>query len=83
MIRQFSSRKTWILPIFTLIMIVVFWEILCQIFQPPVYIIPSPIDIALKSIELSNRILEDVLVTATESLFGFILGSSLGVLFGS
>jgi NitT/TauT family transport system permease protein len=79
---KLSIRKEQIFPIMTIFLIFVLWEISVIIFDVPLYLIPGPISIISKFIELGGKIIKDVRVTALESLLGFILGSSLGFLLG-
>lgn len=75
-------RKESVLPLAVLLAFVAIWEVSCRLFHPPAYLIPSPLDIARKSVTLGDRIVIDVVTTGTESLLGFLLGSLLGIVLG-
>ena len=50
------------------------------LFKPAPYLLPSPIDVGLALISNFDLFVVHVATTAYESMFGFILGNSLGVL---
>lgn len=67
-------------PIIMFIAILVLWELIIILFKVPNYLVPAPHAIVLKAIELKFSLLKDTAITLFESVLGFILGCSIGIL---
>ncbi|MDB5531110.1 MAG: transporter permease [Devosia sp.] len=63
----------------TLIILLVLWEIAVRITNVPVYILPSPSAIALEFVDYWPRLLINAGVTLSEVLIGFICAIFIGV----
>jgi len=55
------------------------WQILAQVFSLPVYIAPTPIQVARTLITELPMLLRNFVPTAVESLVGFIIGNSIAI----
>jgi NitT/TauT family transport system permease protein len=67
------------LPAITLIVVVVAWQISAWIFQPPLWLLPSPVNVVKTSIEWSEELPRHFLVTLYETIVGFIASIVLGI----
>ena len=67
------------LPAVTLVVIVVAWQILAMIFQPPLWLLPSPANVVETSIEWGKELPRHFLVTLYETIGGFIASIILGI----
>ena len=70
--------------LFTFIVIIVFWYIICLLFELPSFILPSPYLVAIALFNNFSEILNHSLITLLEILlslfFGIVLGSFFAVL---
>jgi NitT/TauT family transport system permease protein len=65
--------------LWTLIFLIVFWEIAVRVMQTPVYILPAPSRIAEEFVEYWPRLLVNAGVTLSEVLVGFLCAVGVGV----
>jgi len=71
----------WMLPMVVFALSLVAWEILCKVLGIKEYLIPSPLRIA-ESIHTHFAILvQDAMVTAAETLGGFLLANIVSLIF--
>ena len=55
------------------------WQAVISIFGVPIYLVPSPFDVAEAIKEDYSLLASSALLTATEAFFGFILGTTIGI----
>jgi NitT/TauT family transport system permease protein len=55
------------------------WQILAQVFGLPIYIAPTPIQIAKTLVTELPMLMRNFVPTAIESLIGFVLGNSIAI----
>ena len=60
-----------ILPIAFFLLVLALWQISCQVFEVPEFLLPAPTAIALKIAELPDRMLLHTLTTLREVVIGF------------
>jgi NitT/TauT family transport system permease protein len=65
--------------LWTLVLLIVFWELAVQIGQVPQFIIPSPSAIAAEFAAYWPRLLPNAGVTLFEVLFGFLCAVAIGI----
>ena len=63
----------YLMPIITLTILVVFWEISCKFFNIPVWLLPSPSAIIARLAEFWPLLLYHTYVTFYESILGFLV----------
>ena len=78
--RKFTSDAAY--PWIFLTLFIVSWQIVSVVFNIPTYILPSPLEIVLKGIEIWRTLATSVLVTLKSVLSGFVVGSAVGMIFG-
>ena len=67
------------LPVVTLVIIMVAWQVSAWIFKPPLWLLPSPANVIETSIEWSDELPWHSLVTLYETIVGFIASIVLGI----
>ena len=67
------------LPVVTLVVIVVVWQISAWIFEPPLWLLPSPANVVETSIDWSDQLPRHTLVTLYETVVGFMASIALGI----
>lgn len=60
--------------------IILFWQLMILLFDVPNYILPTPIKILDTMIHKSGYLINNLIITLTESIIGFVLGSIIGVI---
>jgi NitT/TauT family transport system permease protein len=80
--RMITPRR--FMPVITMIVLLVFWEILVTLAIYPRFIIPSPMDVFTRwqQVIADGTLLIHVWVTAREMLIGLALGVSIGLVLG-
>jgi len=73
------SRSQALLPFIAAAVLVVAWQVLAQVFSLPVYIAPTPIQIAKTLVSDLPMLMRNFVPTAIESLIGFVLGNSIAI----
>jgi len=68
------------MPLFTIILILVLWEIGVQVFDVDLYILPSPSKIMLAMIENAEVLWMHSLVTLQEAVIGLIIATVLAIM---
>ncbi len=69
-------------PALVLVLLFVVWDLAIRIFDIEVYVFPAPGDVWTAFIEKPEIIVEDGWLTAQEALYGFLLGSIIGIALG-
>ncbi len=69
----------YIMPIATLTMIIGLWEVICRIFEIPVWLLPSPLAIVARLVEFWPLLLRHTYVTFYESILGFFVAVILAI----
>lgn len=62
-----------------LLVLVLVWQVVCELFKVPAYLIPSPVDVALRLYEKRELYLSHSLVTLYETTAGFCLAAVFGI----
>lgn len=73
--------KALVKIIITFILAIVLWQVICDVFAIPNYILPKPTGIANAFWELRKILLIDTAVTAIQALSGFILALVVSFIF--
>lgn len=68
-----------VLPAITLLVIVIAWQISAWIFEPPLWLLPAPINVVETSIEWSKELPWHSFVTLYETIVGFVASIVLGI----
>lgn len=69
-----------ILKVFVcLIFFVAFWQFLVNFFQIPEYIFPSPLQVINAYVQYPRLFLENLLITTTEAISGFIIANLISI----
>ena len=82
--KRFSSMFTsdaaypWIF----LIVFIASWQIVAGVLDVPTYILPTPLEIVLKGMEIWDTLAVNLLVTLKSVLSGFLMGSAVGMIVG-
>src|SRR5579885_3491760 len=74
MMRSFDRLWSWLF----LVGLLVVWQASCDVFHVPNFLLPSPLDIARKIIEMRARLTMHILVTLKEIVGGFLLAVAGG-----
>ena len=69
----------YVLPVITLGVIILLWEVLCRVFNVPLWLLPTPSAIAKRIIEFFPLLLKHSYVTFYESMLGFALAVVLAI----
>lgn len=73
-------RQLWVPPLLFLVLIFVVWEGSVRLLGTPVYVLPPPSVVAADCIAVFPDIWKDFLVTLSEVVLGFLLGSLVAFL---
>jgi NitT/TauT family transport system permease protein len=75
--RSRARRRRWtqeiLLPIGTIVVLVVLWEIACRVFKVPGYLVPTPIAIFDETLKLAPQVFDHTVATTTTVVLGFIV----------
>ena len=88
MVARFNRRRradrlsVFLLPLITVIIFLLAWQILPGVFSVPGYLIPPPLDVLEAGQEHYSEIMSAILVTAREAVFGFALAVVIGIPLG-
>jgi len=77
--RASRARSQALLPFLAAAVLVVAWQVLAQVFSLPIYIAPTPIQIAKTLVTELPMLMRNFVPTAIESLIGFLLGNSIAI----
>jgi len=61
------------IPAITLVAVVLLWEVVCQVFSVPEYLVPAPSRIWADSMLMKEAMAEHTLVSVRTILLGFVL----------
>lgn len=77
-----SMRKymKYILPSFVFLFILVLWELIVDIKDIPLYVLPSPIDVIKSLINDFHVLMMHSIVTASEGILGIIIAALLAII---
>ena len=73
------NSKKIIVPLVVLLVVLGGWELAVRKLQVPHYVLPAPSRIAEALLDSRTQLLPNTAVTLGESVFGFIVGSLLGL----
>lgn len=75
------ARALGVIPpaVWTLVILIVFWELAVQIGRVPAYIIPAPSAIAGEFATYGHRLLPNAMVTLSEVVIGFLCAVAVGI----
>jgi NitT/TauT family transport system permease protein len=73
------ARFQTLSPFIAAAVLVVAWQILAQVFSLPIYIAPTPIQIAKTLVSELPMLMRNFVPTAVESLIGFLLGNTIAI----
>lgn len=68
-----------VLPVITLLVIVIAWQISAWIFEPPLWLLPAPTNVVETSIKWSEELPWHSFVTLYETIVGFVASILLGI----
>ncbi|MED4403429.1 ABC transporter permease [Metabacillus fastidiosus] len=74
-----TFRSEIFLPVLAFLVFITLWQFILQLLNIPSYLLPKPTDIASAAFENGTNLIESVLTTAIESIFGFLLSVIIGV----
>jgi len=74
------NRSQALLPFIAAAVLLAAWQILAQVFSLPVYIAPTPIQVARTLVSELPTLVRNFMPTALESLVGFVLGNTIAIL---
>lgn len=78
---QRASRIADILyPVGTVVLTIVLWEVVCQVFNVPKYLLPPPSDVVRMMARRTDLLAMHTLVTTVEIVVGFLLSIVVGVI---
>lgn len=66
-------------PILLVVALVIVWDLSIRVFAIPAYLIPTPIDVAVKMVEQWPMLLAESIPTLQATVGGFILSVAIGV----
>ena len=72
--------QPWVAPLAVFVLVTVLWEGAVRLFNPPAFILPSPVGIAQTFLANAGELFYYGFNTFTEALGGFVIGSTLGIL---
>jgi len=78
-----ASTRAWrdtLLPFGTAAVLLVAWQVLAWVFALPIYIAPTPAQIARTLVTELPTLLRNFAPTAVESFVGFLLGNTIAIL---
>lgn len=67
------------LPLLTLLVIMIVWQVSAWVFKPPLWLLPSPMNVIETSIKWSDELPLHTMVTLYETLVGFVASIVLGI----
>ena len=73
------SRSQALLPFVAAAVLLAAWQILAQVFSLPIYIAPTPIQVARTLITELPMLLRNFVPTAVESFVGFVIGNAIAI----
>jgi NitT/TauT family transport system permease protein len=73
-------RSQALLPFIAAAVLLAAWQILAQVFSLPVYIAPTPMQVARTLVTELPTLMRNFAPTALESLVGFVLGNTIAIL---
>jgi NitT/TauT family transport system permease protein len=74
------QRSQALLPFIAAAVLLAAWQILAHVFSLPVYIAPTPIQVARTLVSELPTLVRNFMPTALESLVGFVLGNTIAIL---
>ena len=75
-----STFKTLLIPIVSILLVFIIWDLIIRAFAVDAFVAPSPLD-ALQSVRDSwSQIWPLTLATIRETVYGFVIGAVLGFL---
>jgi NitT/TauT family transport system permease protein len=69
----------WLKPVLLFVALLVLWQAAVVLFNIPTFLLPSPLQVAVRMSEIPNQLLDNTLVTLYEVLAGFALAVVVGV----
>lgn len=81
-LKNIGKLKDSIYPIATFLFIIVIWQLIVEIKDIPIYILPTPSDILHVFIKDYENLYLNTLVTLNEALIGFIIAIILSIVIG-
>lgn len=67
-------------PLVAVLVLVVLWQLVCEIFNIPYYIIPTPLEVGQAFADNTSTLLEHSAPTVLEAGLGFLVGNSIAIL---
>jgi NitT/TauT family transport system permease protein len=78
--RSTSARAAQrLLPVAFIAALLILWEVVARLGSVPEYILPAPTDIAARVVRSWDILWDNLVVTTSEVLIGFVLGVVLGI----
>jgi NitT/TauT family transport system permease protein len=74
------ARSQALLPFIAAAVLLAAWQILAQVFSLPIYIAPTPMQVARILVSELPTLMRNFVPTALESLVGFIVGNTIAIL---
>src|SRR3954470_12706251 len=69
----------WLRPVFFLVFLVVFWDIVIRVFKIPPYQIPAPKDVVITLWQEGPMLLREAWPTTVATVWGFLLSAAFGI----
>lgn len=82
---QPTSVTRWVRGLFVPVILLVGWELLCQIGQFPPNLLPAPSAVlrTISTLFLSGELFQHIGITLYRVIVGFVIGSAIATLFGA
>jgi len=74
-----DDRFGWLWPVGLSAVLIAAWQAACDVFAIPPFLLPSPVQVALKIVTLFDRLMLHMMQTLAEVLAGFTLACAGGV----
>jgi len=75
-----TARSQALLPFIAAAVLLAAWQILAQVFSLPIYIAPTPMQVARTLVSELPTLMRNFVPTALESLVGFVVGNTIAIL---
>lgn len=77
-----SKHSTYLLPLATIILLVIVWELVVELFSIPNFVLPAPSAILGQVQPWGKVVFENAVITLTTTLAGFSIALTTGILLG-
>jgi len=75
-----TRRMPWLAPALTLVVVIILWQIVVDVWEVPRYLLPAPTAVWNSLIDSFGILMKHAGVTLVETLVGFLLSAVVGIL---